>query len=96
MFAVDLHQLQRFDIVTRDAKFRPGGPVGPPGFSHAAPGFCGARTDGARLTSGLRKAVRMYCVLATRFRALLERCWPGSMLGPPDFVGCLYGLGLAF
>ena len=29
-------------------------------------------------------------------RAMLERCWPGSMLGSADFVRCRSGLGLGF
>ena len=30
------------------------------------------------------------------FVRCLKRCWPGSMLGPPDFVRCRSKLGLGF
>ena len=38
----------------------------------------------------------MYYALAAGLRAVLERCWPGSMLGSEDFVRCRSGLGLDF
>ena len=38
----------------------------------------------------------MFYALAAGLRAVLERCWPGSMLGAADFVRCRSGLGLDF
>ena len=38
----------------------------------------------------------MYYALAALLRAVLERCWPGSLLGSADFVQCRSGLGLGF
>ena len=38
----------------------------------------------------------MFYALADRLRGVLEKCWSGSMLGPPDFVRCRSGLGNVF
>ena len=38
----------------------------------------------------------MYYALAAGLRAVLEGCWPSSMLGSVDFVRCRSGLGLGF
>ena len=58
--------------------------------------FCGARTKSAGLMPGSGEAITMYYALAAGLRAVLERCWPGSMLGSADFVRCRSGLGLGF
>ena len=34
--------------------------------------------------------------ISSGLRAVLEPHWPGSVLGPPDFVRCRSGLGLLF
>ena len=62
----------------------------------AQPGFCGARTTSAGLMPGSGEAITMYYALAAGLRAVLERCWPGSMLGSADFVRCRSGLGPGF
>ena len=38
----------------------------------------------------------MHYASAAGLRAVLERCWLGSMLGSADFVRCRSGLGLVF
>ena len=38
----------------------------------------------------------MYYALAAELRAVLDGCWPGSMLGSADFVRCQSGLGPGF
>ena len=38
----------------------------------------------------------MYYALDAGLRAVLDICWPGSMLGSADFVRCRSGLGLDF
>ena len=58
--------------------------------------FCGARSKSVGLMPGSKKSITMYYALAAGLRALLERCWPGSMLGSADFVRCRSGLGLGF
>ena len=68
----------------RDAKFRPGGPVGPK--VQARPGFLQSLTKSAGLMPGSGQAITMYYALAARLRVVLERCWPGSMLGSADFI----------
>ena len=35
-------------------------------------------------------------VSAVGLRAVFDKCWPGSMLGPPDIVRCRDGIGLGF
>ena len=42
------------------------------------------------------EAITVHYVLATGLHAVHERCRPGSMHGPPDFVRCRSGLGLDF
>ena len=42
--------------------------------------------------SGAGGAITIYDVSAAGLRAALERCWLGSMLGPPDFVSYRSGL----
>ena len=37
---------------------------------------------------GLEKTITMHYVLAAELRVVLERCWPGLMPDPPDFVRC--------
>ena len=58
--------------------------------------FCGAQTKSAGLMPGSGEAITMYYALAAGLRAVIERCWPGSMLGSTDFVRCRSGLGLGF
>ena len=58
--------------------------------------FCGARTKGAGFMPGSGEAITMHYTLAAGLGVVLERCWPGSMLGPEDFVRCRSGLGLGF
>ena len=55
--------------------------------------FCGIRTKGAGLMPGSGQAITVLC---TGLRAMLERCWPGSMLASADFMRCRSGLGLGF
>ena len=43
--------------------------------------FCGGRGKSAGLMPGSGKAITIYYALADGIRAVLERCWPGSMLG---------------
>ena len=38
----------------------------------------------------------MHYALAAGLRAVLERCWPDSMLDPADFLRCRSGLELGF
>ena len=45
---------------------------------------------------GSGDAITMYYALAAGPRAVLERCWPGSMLGSAGFVRCRSGLVLGF
>ena len=73
------------------------GPAARPGpkFRHGR-AFCGARTKSAGLMPGSGEANTMYYALAAGLRAVLEKCWPGSMLGSADFVRCRSGLGLGF
>ena len=59
-------------------------------------GLCGARSKSAGLMLGSGETISMYCALAARLHVVLERCWPGSMLGSGDFVRCRSGLGLDF
>ena len=58
--------------------------------------FCEARTTNAGLMPGSGEAITMYYSLAAGHRAVLDRCWPGSMLGSADFERCRSGLGLGF
>ena len=73
------------------------GPASRPG-PNSRPGraFCGARTKSARLLPGLVEATIIYYTLAAGLCAVLERCWPGSILGSADFVRCRSGLGSGF
>ena len=57
-------------VKKRDAKFRPGR------------SFCGAQSESARLMPGSVEVITMYYALAAGLREVLERCRPGSMLGP--------------
>ena len=45
---------------------------------------------------GSGKTITMYYALAAGHRAVLERCWQGSMLGSADSMRCRSGLGLSF
>ena len=45
---------------------------------------------------GSGNAITMYYALAAGLRTVLERYWPGSMLGSADFVRCRSVLGLGF
>ena len=45
---------------------------------------------------GLEEAITMYYILAAGLCAVLDKRWPGSMLGSADFVRCRSGLGLEF
>ena len=58
--------------------------------------FFGARPKDAGLMPGSEGTITMYYALAAGLRAVLKRCWLGSMLGPPAFVRCRSGLGLGF
>ena len=58
--------------------------------------FCGARTKSAGLMPGSEEAIVMYYALAAGLCAVLDRRWPGSMLGSADFVRCRSGLWLGF
>ena len=60
--------------------------------------FCGARTKSAGLMPGSGEAITMYCALAAGLRALLGRCWLGSMISIPQQISCgaFLGSGLAF
>ena len=58
--------------------------------------FCGSRTRSAGLMPGSGKAVTMHYALAAGLRAVLGRCWPGSMLDLADFVRCRSGLEFGF
>ena len=56
-------------LSTRDAKFRPGSAAGPQ--IQVRPGFCGARTKGAGIMTGLGEEITMYYALAAGLRAVL-------------------------
>ena len=61
--------------------------------------FYGAWNKSAGLMSVSGEAITMYMLcyaLAAGLRAVLERCWQGSILGSADFVRCRSGLGLEF
>ena len=58
--------------------------------------FCGARTKGAGIMPGSEEAITMYYTLAAGLSAVLDRRWPGSMLGSTDFMRCRSGLELGF
>ena len=78
----------------RDAKFRLGGPTGLKA-QDGRPGFCRARTEGAEPGWGGGSDDNVLSWLSG-IRTVLERCWLGSMLGPPDFMQYWSGLGLSF
>ena len=73
------------------------GPAARPG-PEFRPGraLCGARSKSAGIMLGSGETISMYYALADRLHAVLERCWPGSMLGSGDLVRCRSGLGLDF
>ena len=58
--------------------------------------FCGAQTKGPGFMWDSGKRSQCYYVLAAELRAVLERWWPVSILGPPDLIWCRSGLGLGF
>ena len=81
-------------ISIRDVKFRSGTPAGLR--SHEAGSDFTAQANGADLRPCPEDATIVYYAVVVGLRAVPERCRPGSMLGPPDFVQCQFGFGLAF
>ena len=43
-----------------------------------------------------KEAINVYYVFAVGFRAVLERCWLGSLLDLPGLVRCRLGFGFRF
>ena len=81
-------------LSTRDAKFIPGGPAGLK--IQVREGFLRNPNLECRAHAGLDRSNHTAYELAGGLRALLERCWLGSMPGSPVSCGAGRGSGLAF
>ena len=68
------------------------GPAARPGLKFGpSRASCGAQTKSAGLMPRSEKVITMYYALGAGLRAVLERCWPGSMLGAQQ-ISCGAGL----